>query len=148
MQFFILWCVQQVAEHKEEELPIASPTASTSDPSSILSESQYTHLHKLFNVTVVLLYTGIDDLADVKMLLKDLNNWQSLGLELGLLYTTLKRIEEEQQRVINKCKTEMLAAWLQQQDNVAKKGVPSWSTLKMALMNINEKRLAYSIVIS
>ena len=60
----------------------------------------------MFNVTVVLLYTGIDDLADVKRLLKNFNGWQSLGLELGLLYPTLKRIEEEQQRVISKCKTE------------------------------------------
>ena len=81
-------------------------------------------------------------------LLRDLNDWQSLGLQLGLLYTTLKRIEEEQQRVISKCKTEMLAAWLQQQDNVAKKGVPSWSTLKTALMNIDKKVLAERIVIT
>ena len=135
-------------ELKEEDLSVVLPTAGTGDSSSILSESQYTHVHKLFNVTVVLLYTGIDDLADVKRLLKNFNDWQSLGLELGLLYTTLKRIEEEQQRVVSKCKTEMLAAWLQKQDNVAKKGVPSWSTLKTALMNIDEKGLADSIVIT
>ena len=141
----------EVDELKEEDLSSDTdlPTrGGTGDPSSILSESQYTHVHKLFNVTVVLLYTGIDDLADVKRLLKNFNDWQSLGLELGLLYTTLKRIEEEQQRVISKCKTEMLATWLQQQDNVAKKGVPSWSTLKMALMDIDEKKLADSIVIT
>ena len=78
-------------------------------------------------------------------MLKDLNDWQSLGLELGLLYTTLKRIEEEQHRVISKSKTEMLAAWLQQQDNVAKRGVPSWSTLKTALVNIGENELADTI---
>ena len=99
----------------------------------------------MFNVTVVILYTGIDDLADVKRLLTDLVNWQSLGLELGLLYPTLKRIKKEQREDINDCIMEMLAAWLQQQDNVAKKGVPSWPTL-MALMNINEKKLADSIV--
>ena len=52
-------------------------------------------------MTVVLLYTGIDDLADVKRLLKIVNDWQSLGLDLGLLYTTLKRMEEGQQRVIS-----------------------------------------------
>ena len=39
----------------------------------------------------------------------------------------------------------MLAAWLQQQDNVTKKGVPSWSTLKTALENIGEKELASEI---
>ena len=99
-------------------------------------------------VTVLLLFTGIDDLADVKRLLKDLVNWQSLGLELGLLYPTLKRIKKEQREDINDCIMEMLAAWLQQQDNVTKKGVPSWSTLKMALMNIDENKLANSIVVT
>ena len=99
-------------------------------------------------VTVVLLCTGINDLANVKRSLKDLVDWQSLGLELGLHYTTLKKIEEEQQKVISKCKTEMLAAWLKQQDDVAKTGVPSWLTLKAALVNIDEKKLANSIVIT
>ena len=124
---------------------IHSPTASSGagDPSSILSESQYTHVHKLFNV---LLYTsGVADLATVKATLKDLNNWQSLGLELGLLYSTLKRIEEEQHRVVDKCKTEMLAAWLQQQDNVAD---PSWDVLKEALRNIGENKLARELKIN
>ena len=41
-------------------------------------------------MTVVLLYTGIDDLVDVKKFLKDVVDWQSLGLELGLLYPTLE----------------------------------------------------------
>ena len=97
---------------------------------------------------MVLLCTGINDLANVKRSLKDLVDWQSLGLELGLHYTTLKKIEEEQQKVISKCKTEMLAAWLKQQDDVAKTGVPSWLTLKAALVNIDEKKLADSIVIT
>ena len=91
---------------------------------------------------MILLYTGINDLADVKRLLINFNDWQSLGLELGLLYPTLKRIKKEQHEDINDCTMEMLAAWLQQQDNVAKKGVPSWLTLKAALMNINKKELA------
>ena len=91
------------------------------------------------------LYTGIDDLAKIKMALKNFNNWQSLGLELGLLYPTLKRIEEEQRGVIEKCKTEMLAAWLQQQDNVAEKGVPCLVVLKKALRNIAEYKLASEI---
>ena len=117
----------------------------TGDTFNILSESQYTHVHRLFNVTVVLLYTGIVDLADVKRLLKNFSDWLSLGLELGLLYPTLERIEGEHQRVISRCKTAMLAAWLQQQDNVYGKGVPSWSTLKTALINIEEYELADQI---
>ena len=131
---------------KEEDLSISSHTTSTGDPSSTLSESQYTHVHKLFNVTIVLLYTsGIDDLAEVKRTLKTLNEWQSLGLELGLLYSTLKRIEKEQCGVIDKCKTEMLAAWLQQQENVSERCVPSWEVLQEGLKNIDENKLASEI---
>ena len=91
------------------------------------------------------LHTGIDDLAKIKMALKDFNDWQSLGLQLGLIHPTLKRIEEEQRGVIDKCKTEMLAAWLQQQDNVAKRGHPSCAVLKKALRNIAEYKLASEI---
>ena len=91
------------------------------------------------------LYTGIADLIKVKKFLKTVNDWQSLGLELGLLYPTLKRIDGEQRGVIDKCKMEMLEAWLQQQDNVAGNGVPSWLTLKKALVDIGENELADTI---
>ena len=95
-------------------------------------------------MTVVLLYTGIDDLVDVKRFLNNVVDWQSLGLELGLLYPTLEQVEEEQRGAIVKCKTKMLAAWLQQQDNVSRKGVPSWSVLRTALRSIGENELASS----
>ena len=77
--------------------------------------------------------------------MKNLADWQSLGLELGLLYPTLECIEEEKRGVVDKCKTKMLATWLQQQDNVTKKGIPCWRTLKVALENIGEKELASEI---
>ena len=97
---------------------------------------------------VLLIYTGITDLANVKVALKDLNNWQSLGLELGLTYSTLNRIEEEQRGLIVKCKIEMLAAWLWQQDKVTKRGLPSWDVLKEALRNIGENKLARELKIN
>ena len=81
----------------------------------------------------------------MKRLLKDLVNWQSLALELGLLYPTLKKIKKEQHGDINDCIMEMLAAWLQQQDNVTGKGVPSWSILRTALVNTGENELADTI---
>ena len=89
-------CVQEVAELKEEDLSSDTAeevSATASDPSSILSESQYTHVHKLFNMTVVLLYTGIADLVDVKRFLKDVNNWQSSwsGARSPLPYTDYDR---------------------------------------------------------
>ena len=147
LDFLAFWCVQEVAGLKEEDLSteIHSPTANSGDdPSSILSESQYTHVHKLFNVTVVLLYTGIADLAQVKRFLKNMSDWFTLGLELGLLFPTLKKIDEEKHGDIERRKTEMLAAWLQQQDNVSQVGAPSWSVLRQALRNIGENELAKS----
>ena len=80
------------------------------------------------------------------MTLKSLNDWQSLGLALGLLYPTLQRIEDEQRGTIEKCKTKMIAAWLQRQDNVSKKGIPSWEVLRTALVNIDENELAAKII--
>ena len=76
---------------------------------------------------------------------KDLHDWESLGLALGLLYTTLNHIKNDNRDKIDQCKTEMLAAWLQQADNVSQRGVPSWSVLKAALKRIGEKSLAEKI---
>ena len=112
----------------------------------VFSVSHSTHVYNLFNVTVILLYTGIDDLLGVKMTLKTVIDWQSLGLALGLLYPTLKKIEKEHRGVIEMCKMEMLAAWLQRQDCVTLNGVPSWLTLKTALINIGENELADAII--
>ena len=127
---------------KEEDLSNdagSSHTAGTGDPSSILSESQYTHVHKL---TGLLLYAGIDDLAEINMALKNVNNWLPLGLQLGLIHPTLTRIKEEQREDIDKCKTEMLAAWLQQQDNASD---PCCAGLKAALENVGQKQVASEI---
>ena len=79
------------------------------------------------------------------MAIKNLTDWQSLGLALGLLYPTLKKIDEDQRGKTDKCVMEMLAAWLQQQDNVKQKGVPSWSVLGTALRKIGETQLANEI---
>ena len=145
MTFLNFWCVQEVAGLKEEDLSNdtgSSHTTGSGDPSSILSESQYTHVHKL---TDLLLYAGIDDLAEIIMALKNFNNWLSLGLQLGLRYETLEKIEKEQHGLIDECKRKMLAAWLKQKDNVAVTGVPSWAVLKAALEKIDENQLASEI---
>ena len=78
------------------------------------------------------------------LLLKDVIDWQSLGLELGVLYSTLKKIEKDYRKV-DACMMEMLAAWLQQQDEVNQVGVPSWSVLQTALRKIGENELANRI---
>ena len=89
---------------------------------------------------------AIDDLFEVKMSVKDLVDWQSLGLALGLRYPTLEMIAEEQRGNIGQCKMKMLAAWLQQQDNVRQKGVPSCSVLQAALRRVGENELADKII--
>ena len=79
------------------------------------------------------------------MAIKNLTDWQSLGLALGLLYPTLKKIDDDQRGKTDRCVMEMIAAWLQQQDNVSKKGVPSWTVLQTALRKIGEIQLADEI---
>ena len=90
---------------------------------------------------VVLLYTGIADLFRVQAFVKHVN-WKNLGLALGLLYPTLQRIQRKQHYRADECMREMLAAWLQQQDNVSQHGIPSWSVLQTALQMIGEDELA------
>ena len=79
------------------------------------------------------LITATSDLCDALAVIHDLVRWKQLGLQLGLLYPSLKSIDHEQRGNIDSCRMEMLSAWLQQQDNVTSKGVPSWSVLRAAL---------------
>ena len=78
--------------------------------------------------------------------LKRVNNWHSLGLQLGLVYHTLGKIKTDNNREVEQCKTNMIAAWLKRQDNVLQNGVPSWSVLQTALRNIGENDVADQIV--
>ena len=94
---------------------------------------------------ILCIHAVIDDLVEVKNELKTVNNWQSLGLELGLLYPTLEAIETNNRGQVEQCKTTMLAAWLRKEDNVSKKGVPSWSVLIAALREIGENAVADQI---
>ena len=88
------------------------------------------------------LITAENDLCDVLAVIRDLNDWKDLGLQLGLLYPTMKRIDIEQRGIINSCKIDMLSAWLQRQDHVPQKGVPSWSVLRAALQSMGEHETA------
>lgn len=85
--------------------------------------------------------TGIDGLTQVFEAVRDLVNWQFLGLELGLCYPMLERIERESGGDIARCKLEILQAWLTRCSE-HQMVVASWSALKFALKNIGEHSLA------
>ena len=87
----------------------------------------------------------MDDLNHVFRVIHSLVEWKRLGLQLGLLYPTLEKIDREQHGRIDDCIMEMLSAWLQRKDNVSLEGIPSWSMLKDALNEIGEKELADKI---
>ena len=89
-----------------------------------------------------MLSAGIGDLAKVKNALERVNDWQSLGLQLGLFYPRLDQIGKNNRAQIVECKTEMIADWLNRKDDVLKVGTPSWSVLKAALKGIGENAVA------
>ena len=90
-----------------------------------------------------MLSASIDDLVNVKNALKTVNDLQSLGLELGLLYPTREAIEDSNRGQVEQCKGNLIAAWLKQKDDV---NVPSWSVLKAAFGAIGEKEIASKII--
>ena len=112
---------------------------------SKLSVSHVFHTFTSCSHVTLCIHAGIADLFEVKMKVKNVNDWQSLGLALGLIYPTLERIELEQRGIIDICMTKTLAGWLQQKDNVSQHGTPSWSVLQTALRNIGENELADTI---
>ena len=77
--------------------------------------------------------------------MNNLVDWKSLGVRLGLFLTTLVEIEVKHHGIVEHCKTEMLAAWLREQDNVQQRGSPSWSVLQAALRKMGENDIASEI---
>ena len=96
----------------------------------------------------ICLYTAVDDLGDVSEAVHDLTDWKRFGLQLGLSYPTLTKIEDYRHHKPDVCKMDMLSAWLNQQDDVLQKGVPSWSVLRAALKRMGENELASRIMVS
>ena len=84
----------------------------------------------------------ISDLDDVLESVKDVVDWMDLGLKLGILYPTMRKIEEEQRGRVERCKREMMAAWLQGEDNAKEQ---TWSTLMDALKRMDRLDLAENI---
>ena len=70
------------------------------------------------------------DFFDIKCSLMDLNKTDiyNLGLALGLSQRKLVKVKDSSIFLDN-----VLEAWLHREDDVEKKGTPSWSTLVIAL---------------
>ena len=84
---------------------------------------------------------------EVLEVVESVSDWKRLGLTLGLLLKpTLTDIETHRHYKPEDCKIDMLSAWLEQQDNVSQRGVPSWSALRAALIRIGENEIANRIV--
>ena len=69
-----------------------------------------------------------------------------LGLELGLSYTLLKKIRQEQGRKVEDCKRTLLQSWLERADRVDEMGGTNKPALVAALRRMGEERVADSII--
>ena len=81
--------------------------------------------------------TAIGDLVEVTNYLVDFqhNDMYNLGLTLGLYQPHLKKIETSKT-----FRDDVIAAWLQKEDQVLKIGIPTWDNLVKALKHPRVKQ--------
>ena len=84
-------------------------------------------------------------MRQVVRLLDKFAEWETLGLELGLYFSTLDIIKTEERGQVRKCMMRMLVAWLKKSDNVSSCHGPSWQQLIESLRAIEENSLADDI---
>ena len=84
-----------------------------------------------------LIHSAIGDLAEVTNYLLDLqhDDIYNLGLTLGLYYPHLSKMETSK-----RFRDDVIAAWLQKEDQVLKMGIPTWETLVKALRHSRVKQ--------
>ena len=84
-----------------------------------------------------LIHSAIGDLAKVTDYLLDLqhDDMYNLGLTLGLYQPHLKKIETSKT-----FRDDVIAAWLQKEDQVLKIGIPTWDNLVKALKHPRVKQ--------
>ena len=91
-----------------------------------------------------LAHAAIDDVLEVTNYLLDLTqaDIHNLGLTLGLKHPHLKNMASSET-----FRDDMIAAWLQKEDQVTKRGVPTWETLVKALRDrrVNQTGVADKI---
>ena len=86
----------------------------------------------------------IGDLVEVTKYLLDLDQTaiHSLGLTLGLYYPHLNKMETSK-----RFRDDVIAAWLQKEDQILRMGTPTWKTLVKALRDprVNQTGIAKKI---
>ena len=102
------------------------------------------YVYMMYALNLMLSFTGITDLNNVLRLLKDIVDWEDLGLGLGLEYPTIERIEKDCRGQVNSCMRKMLACWLRKEDKSVKS--TSWKHLIDALSEIGKADVANNIV--
>ena len=82
-------------------------------------------------------FLGPADLADVLEYVHDVNlpKLKTLGLQLGLLPSTLDKLRDQARP--EEYGMKVMEVWLQQGDNVPSRGKPTWATLATALKKKN-----------
>ena len=97
-------------------------------------------------IVIYIIYVDVSkDLKKAMGLLDKLTDWESLGLEVGLHFSTLDAIKIEERGRVRKCMMRMLVAWLKKSDNVSNCHGPSWQQLIESLRAIKENSLADDI---
>ena len=90
------------------------------------------------------MFTATDNHLDVSDYLLNLGatNIYNLGLTLGLSHVRLRNMRDS-----DTFREDMVAAWLQKEDQVIRRGVPTWETLVKALRHprVNQTGVADTI---
>ena len=90
------------------------------------------------------IHTAIDDVYEVTNYLLNLGQTDiyNLGLTLGLNQPRVRKMKDSET-----FRDDVIAAWLQKEDQVTRRGVPTWESLVKALRHprVNQTGLAVTI---
>ena len=128
-----------------------APEQSPAEGAQELSMYNVTIVFTVYNRTtlwsaccILFTYTAIDDHPEVTDYLLDLTQTDihNLGLTLGLYHRHLRSMKDS-----DTFRDDMIDAWLQKEDQVTKRGVPTWETLVKALKDrkVNQIKVAERI---
>ena len=85
------------------------------------------------------------ELAQLTVLLSLLVNWFGLGLQLGIHYHELKKMELEERGSVDRCLAAVLQRWMSEEDDVKSSGGATKEALVSALKQLQENTLAEAV---